>query len=402
MGLLIFVAAGEAHAEPDGEEARRIVKELEADKSQFYFDMHGNPSRAIERLRLLRFEGTAAIQDGIDRLEGKAGRDQLVLALYATVGFVKDPASIPWLKAKLRASRQESIESTYLSGWQGDAGAWPWLTGRDQWIAFFISAFVGEADVDRQIEFLKPLTSFDDDAVLAFFKARRLLVQDPREIILVEGYLYQHGYAAEAARISAAIAKLRKSASNRDLLLRAAQELRHEAFVPYLIDTLNVQEQGIYPASFPSQDLLERITYRKIEGEREWKAWYVKSRGETRAQWVAAAISDATTNLARDPDGAEEWFKWAVYRWNDLAALPFVQSKLLPRRELRSDMAGWINLTYSHWNREKLRPIAEVLVKNPNDLEDWAKRLLINREFLQRPDPKPTWAEYVNLMGLAL
>ena len=400
--ILLPIAVGPAQAEPGGEEARRIVKELEADKSQFYFDMHGNPSREIERLELLRFDATAAIQDGIDRLEGKAGRGQLVLALYATLGFVKDPASIPWLEARLRTSRRASVESIYLPSWQGDIGAWPWLTGRDRWIEFFISAFRNDADLDRRIEFLAALTSFDDDAVLAFFKDRRPLAQDPREILLVEVYLYRHGYAADAVRISVAIAKLRKNASNRDLLLRAAGELRHEAFVPYLIDTLKVAEKGIHPASFASQDLLERITYRDIQGKREWKTWYVENRGETRAQWVAAAISDAKVTLAGDPNAAKEWFEWAKYRWNDMVALEFIRDELLPRRELRSEIAGWINLTHSQWNHEKLRPIAEVLVKQPDDLEDWAKRLLMDRGYIHRPGPEPTWTEYVSLMGSAV
>lgn len=387
-------------------EAIRLVDDLERNSPDFLFDMHGNAVASLQKLEILRFDATEAVESGIDRMERDPKRAKLVTALYQVLGFVKDPASTAWLERKLRSPQRRSIYGSYLPSWQDSIGfgfgnnegfgGWPWLTGRDQWIDFFITTHDTESSADERVALMNILKGFDDPAAMRFFEAQRMTATDPREILLIEAYLHQHDVPVNGARISAAINALKIDPRNRNLLVGTADALRHEAFVPYLISTLDIAEQNETPPQYLSQYVLQDITFElDVEGKQAWNAWYSEHGAESREQWVQSAIASFKAFLKRDPVRAEGWFaKKASYRWNDLDALPLIRDDLVPRAEFHSDIAGWINMSYTEFRRPQLKPIADELARHPEQLEKWARKLLMERGFFPRPSAV-TWEQYV-------
>jgi hypothetical protein len=404
--VFLLIGVGTAEAAPKDDEATRLVKSLEQENPDELFDEHGNVHGRLQRLMVLRFDATPAVEAGIDRLKRNSRQVKLIAALYRVLGFVKDPASAPWLEAKLRSPERQSVHDHYMQNWQDGIGfgfgnnqgfgGWPWLTGRDRWIAFFIAAHNGEPSSDRRVELMNVLKGFDDPPAKQFFLASRKTVSDPREILLIEAYLHQHDLPVDGKRITLAIRALARGPRNRDLLIGTADALRHEAFVPYLISTLGVTEGNVAPRDHYSQEVLEDITFELDSHDRKsWNDWYSKHRGETRDQWVQAAIESFRKRLLRDPEGAKQLFaKKASNRWNDIVILPFIRFELLPRAEFRSEIAGWINMTYTEFYRPRLKPVADALARHPQQLEDWARQLLMEHSFIPLPRPD-TWEDYV-------
>lgn len=411
IAVFVLMATGVAGATTKHDEAVRIIECLERSNQEYLFDMHGNANGKLRRLMVLRFNATTAVEAGIDRMERNARQAKLVAALYRLLGFVKDPASVPWLEKKLRSPERQSVYEFYMWKWQDGIGfgfgnnvgfgGWPWLTGRERWIAFFIDTHDSEKSPDRRVELMNVLKGFDDPPAMQFFLARRKTVTDPREILLVEAYLHQHDLPIDGKRIASAVNVLAHDSRNRDLLLGTADALRHKAFVPYLISTLDVAEESVSPAHYLSQDVLEDITFQlDIEDRKGWSVWYSEHRQESREQWVQSAIDSFRKQLARDPAGAKLWFaKKASYRWNDIVVLPWIRSDLLPRPEFRSEIAGWINMTYTEFNRTRLKPLGDQLARHPEQLEDWARGLLMERGFLPLPR-SVKWEEYVQMSNM--
>lgn len=100
--------------------------------------------------------------------------------------------------------------------------------------------------------------------------------------------------------------------------------------------------------------------------------------------------------LRADEDAALQRFEDAVYRWNDIAILTFIESELVSRPKFHSAIAGWINLTYSPALRTRLEPLARQITADPNALEDWARNLLRGRGFLPS-DRVDSWETYVRM-----
>jgi len=390
----------------ENRESVLLVNTLQEKNPEFMIDLHGNVHASLLRLEILRFEATTAVQDGIDRMEGDPARTELVNALYQVLGFVKDPASTSWLERKLGSQQRQAIYDHYLPYWQDHIGlgfgnnegfgGWRWLTGRDRWISFFIDAHRIEPSPDRRVELMNILKGFDDPAAMEFFMSQSDTARDPREILLVEAYLHQHEMPIDRVRIAAAVDILKKDAGNRDLLIGTADALRNEAFVPYLIDTLDVAAENITPLQYNSQDVLQGTTYQlEIKGKAAWNEWFSKHRNEGRAQWVQSAMNAFKERLARDPADAKAWFaRKASYRWNDVDALPLIRDVLLPKTTFQSEIAGWVNMSYTEFRRPQLKPIADQLARHPEKLEGWAKELLIERRFISE-SRHVRWEEYV-------
>jgi hypothetical protein len=406
MTIAVIIGTGIVEAAPKDGEATRLVRALEQENQEDLFDMHGNAHGSLLRLMALRFDATAAVEGGIDRLKRNPQKARLVAALYRVLGFVKDPASVPWLEAQLHSPQRQLVYDDYMGNWQDGIGygfgnnrgfgGWRWLTGRDRWIAFFIASHNTAPSADRRVELMNILKGFDDPPAMQFFLANRKIARDPREILLIEAYLHQHDMPVDGKRIASAIRTLSHGTRNRYLLIGTADALRHEAFVPYLISTLGVPEGNVAPRDQLSQDVLEDITFElDIQDRTGWNAWYSKHRGESRDQWVQAAVDSFRKRLARDPKGAKQWFaEKALYRWNDTIVLPLIRSELLPRAEFHSGIAGWINMTYTEFYRPQLKPVADVLARHPEQLEDWARELLMEHGFVPLPKPE-TWEDYV-------
>ncbi|MFC5488871.1 hypothetical protein [Dokdonella soli] len=360
------------------------------------FDMHGNANQDLQSLMVLRFSATNDVMHGIDRMEDESRLAWVRAALFGVLGFVKDPASIEWLSEK-RRSDVENFYRDYLPTWKGRLdgfGGWEWLTGRDRWIAFWLEALHEERSPNRRIGLLCVLSQFDDASVVSFFSARRVEATDPKEVLLVEGYLDAHGLPANGERVAWAVGALRRSPKNNDFLISMAHGLRHEAFVPFLVGVSDKSERYSYPPYYAAERDLQAITFEcNLHGKAAWESWYAAHGKEGRTGWTRSAIDTFRTELAQSPKEAAQRFDKLVYCWNEIALLPFVEDELAPHAEFHSAIAGWINLTYSDFDRERLRPLAERIGADGH-IEDWSRRLLQERGYVsgQRKD---TWAEAV-------
>src|SRR4029079_18089680 len=158
------------------------------------------------------------VEAGTDRMEHDPRRRALVSALYRVLGFVKDPVSTASLERKLLTSEVRTVHEEYMPAWHTGIGfgfgndegfgAWPWLAGREQWLAFFIEAHATAPYGVRRWELRGVWKGCDDPAAMQFFESERRTASDPRESLLIEAYLHQHDLEVDDDRIASAVKAL--------------------------------------------------------------------------------------------------------------------------------------------------------------------------------------------------
>jgi hypothetical protein len=391
--------------------AEELLEDLFRSDPDVLRDYHGNANNRLQCLMVLRFSATDAITTAIDQLESDPKHEALTQALYRVLGFVKDPASIPWLRTKLASPRRAQVLDHWLYEWQSFVGIgfgnnegfgnWPWLTGREHWIALMKEIHAESEDAVSRLIVLNVLKGFDDHDVRAYFREVSAADRSSDEWLLAHAYLVQHGDRPDTRRIEWAISALAGDPVHRDLLLGTADALRHEAFVPYLIDTWDVARPNVMPASYDSRIMLEKVTYAVgPDSAQAWRTWFEAHGNRTRDDWVNEALASFRALRERDAAAARIAFDQLTYRWNDAAALPLIR-ELLDDPAYHSRLAGWLNMTYTPHLREQLTPIANVLTARPHQLEDWARDLLRTRGFLPSPTPE-TWEDHVRGSNLRI
>ena len=370
-----------------------------------YFDfMHGNAHSDLQELMMARFDATAAITRSIDRYERAGTTPELVKVLYYTLGFVKDPAAIEWLNDRVGIeSRSHPFETVWLATWlnrdklTGDRrrltdgyGSWAWLEDRDRWIAFFIRAIERSASDERRALLLEILAGFEDPAVVSVFN--RVPV-GPREILVTEYYWRVHGGGdPNDERMATAIDVLARDRANHKFLLMMAHALRHAAFVPYLIATLDREsERRAHP--WNAQETLEKITFDvRFRGREAWQQWFAAHGRAGRQAWLDDALSTMRRFLQEDEQIAEGFFERVRERWDDIALLPFIDQELSSRPAFRDDISLWIDLTDRPAYRSRLEPLARKLNLSDPFSERWWDR---------RSDDT-SWREYVRRLNSIL
>jgi hypothetical protein len=234
-----------------------------------------------------------------------------------------------------------------------------------------------------------------DAAVQAFFASLESQKTIPdEELLLSELYLRQHGRPFDEPKLVAAIARLGAS-SRKTTILEYASAIRHQAFVPCLIEMADgkTEENFVTP-----QRALQAITFQqKIVGIASWRDWYRMNGRKGRDAWMRDAAERLNRLAATDLPAARAYLSEAIYNWDDPAMLPYME-RLAAFKGLRSEIVGWINLTYAEapFLRDRLRPLA-VRIRNESaaELEEWAKRLISEWDFLE--PPRETWKEYIRL-----
>jgi hypothetical protein len=104
----------------------------------------------------------------------------------------------------------------------------------------------------------------------------------------------------------------------------------------------------------------------------------------------------ATTNIS----AAKSILSEAVYTWDDPAMLPHME-RLATFKQLRSEIVGWINLTYYEipFLRNRLLPLAsKIREAGEKDLEDWARNLMRGWDFFAQDTT--TWEQYVRTSNM--
>ena len=240
------------------------------------------------------------------------------------------------------------------------------------------------------------LAGFDDPSVVGFFNKQQAAPLGARETLLVEAYQQVHGGTLNLQRIHSAVETLAREHGNRQFLVEVAHELRDAAFVPYLISIADYQpDKHSRQSLWNAQDALEKITFTvRIEGKNQWERWFATYGRAGREKWLQRALDSLRQLIRENEPAAVTFFDAAVYRWDDIALLSFVDRELVARPAFRHDVAGWISLTYRPVYRSRLEPLARRIAAHSASLAPWTRALLVERGFLPG-GRKSTWSEYV-------
>jgi len=348
---------------PGGWPDQALVARLRSLPPNQYFDEHWNADKRIRAVLKRRYSGTEAVCKEIDRATGNGSREYLGM-LYYCLGYVKDPASIPWLERRLREGDSSLICEWWVRPWWAyPSGAHrlqlKWLNEPDRWAAFFRQQARREQDTERRLALLKPLAGWfhDHETIQFFVELEKAPGTEGETLVLTQLYLRQHKQPFDAARLPAAIERVRLQQGGVERLLWYAEELRHEAFMPLLISlapAIPVREH-IFDLPSHAQRALSNVTFRlDIVDQAGWQAWYANHRDENHEVWLRQAAVEFEAMADKDPKEARKFFEKAQYRWNDLALLPWIK-RWTKFRYLGDYLMGWICSCFHPVWRDDLR-----------------------------------------------
>jgi len=373
---------------------------------KYLFDVHGNACPAVQDLMIARFDATTAIEEEIEKsIDGT--NKEYVGALFAVLGFTKDPASIAWLeKVWKRPSYQNGLKS-WLNGWDisGFYGASEeqrqWLIGEREWRAFFAERFESEKDSKVRFEILRTLTGWFGDTEMD--RLAEKINENPssgsKERLLSSLYLYERMGPYDKKALRAAIGSL--GSSEQGLLAKVAYQFHDEAFIPILLDFVREPGKAIPSSALVLRDLipdpeliLEGITFElDIHGYQQWKTWFDRHGGEGKTTWRTRAETAFLETAKKNIAVARKLLKNAVYRWRDPCFYDFFDG-LARHKEFANEVIGWINLSYHPSRREKWQRLAKKVIDYGYPLDEWATNLLIhNLHFL--PGYNKSWMTFV-------
>ncbi len=326
------------------------------------FSVEGRPGAATRHLIAGRFEATAATMHEVDSAVQANPR-----RLWIVLGIVKDPATIPWLREKLDAStsHRELIYTAWLGPWQsGRAGTqytsryltYKWLSqaDRDLWRPFLIELYRRAADESERLACLRAIANcFHDPSTIGFFK-RLEQAANGRELSVAQSYLYDHGEPINEAKLRDWIDALRGDEKGRAILCYHARGLRHETFVPALIELLATRSHDA------ALSALQRITFETdVRTKRQWEAWWKVHGQESRAEWIQTAARKLERVIEADPRKAAEQ-RAIDWHWQFPELAPQVE-RWLKFKELHPQIGIWIVRSYREHDRGVLSRMAEQL-----------------------------------------
>lgn len=372
-----------------------------------YYDLHGNAHQSLQTLMIARFAATDSICTELDS-ESAMDLPRYRAALFHVLAEVKDPASIPWLERQLQGSRKDDVVQYWLPHWKtylrgASVGEVKWLTEPAKWSQFFYHWWQRETNADDRVSILRAMLGWlhDPGTLARFREIEQSSRSSDEEILLAQLYLHQHTTVFSTNRLKETIDRLGTAQDKEDFLLGCADEFRHEAFVPWLIQ---VVEQFPKEESGNAQWVLEAITFRRdVVGHEAWQHWISRHREEGRQKWKEDAIAELKTLANTNSAAAVRFMERAMYRWKDIALLSDME-QLANYKSLHNEIIGWINLTYQYRHqqfRSRLQSLAlKIVNESENDLEDWAKRLTKAWDFLY--EQKMSWEQYVRLTNMKM
>lgn len=405
--VICSMARGLTAEQSTPENLFKELKSLPQESGHFsaYYDLHGNANQSFQALMVGRFEFTTNICGELDFADAKS-LPGYVASLYDVLATVKDPNSIPWLERRLAGSRRDEVFAHWLPHWRTylrGAGTEEekWLTGRERWAAFFLKWAKSETKPERRTAVLRTMQGWlNDHQTLEFFTQ---LEADSKtgdeDLLTAQLFLQQQGRNLDAGKLREAIKRLRNSEHGRKILLEYADEMKHEAFVPWLLETV---EENPEEDSGNAQWILEAITFRRdVQGRVAWQKWAGAHGKEGRKVWMEKASSLLLELAKTNLPAAETFMNKAMYRWKSPVMLPTME-RLADFKPLHSEIVGWINLTYNGAHHhtplfcEQLRRLAlRIQKERGQNLKDWAKRLMHNWDFLF--EDRTTWEEFIHL-----
>lgn len=359
---------------------------------------HGGVPRDLRPLILARDLATPAIISEVARYE--KGKPRYVEALFAVLGTVKDPATIAWLRARVSDVGDQSgfVYGAWLSMWLNTPIGtfdtrrylvYRWLSDekREAWRPFILELYQRAPSARDKSKCLRALTyCFHDDATLRILESMESEVGG-EELLIVQVSLNQHGRKIALERLRSNIDVLRQMESNAPLLRFYAAEMRHEAFIPALLDML----EG--PARDFAIDSLQMITLLSgPDAPEDWREWWSSHNHECSAEWVTQAGRRADARLhANDTEYVASRLSDG-YFWADSRLAPHVR-RWLKYNALHPAIADWVVKSYEESDRSSLKEIADAVVRESWQHIGWfAQEGLANLDFVSSHSRK--WDEW--------
>jgi hypothetical protein len=219
------------------------------------------------------------------------------------------------------------------------------------------------------------------------------------EILIAQLYLQQHGASFSTNLLETTIEHLSGIKGSQPVLLEHADEFRHEAFLPWLV---SIVDDGRTEESGDAQWVLEAITFRRdIQGRAAWRKWATLHIAEGRRAWKDRAVTELEALAKTNPPAAKQFMDKAMYRWKDPILLQDME-RLADHKSLHNEILGWINLTYEY-HQKRLQPrfralALRILKDSERDLEDWARRLTLDWDFLHKDET--SWEDHIRSSNL--
>ena len=177
-----------------------------------YYDMHGNPNDELRALAIGRFRFTAAICAEVNAMNSR-DHPEYVAALYGVLARVCDPKSIPWLEQRLAGTHRNEVYSDWLPAFGTSE---KWLTGPDEWSAFFERWVSGETRQQYRTRIFQTMTLLQCPRTLNFFSGKeRDSATQGEDLLIARGYLEEHGEKPADGRLKEIIDQIGGSASGK-------------------------------------------------------------------------------------------------------------------------------------------------------------------------------------------
>lgn len=314
----------------EGEAVRtNVEKELQAFRKMRVPSVRaGFLDRAFRHLALARFSATESICEEIERLDDT--RPSYAQALLGVLAIVKDPEIIPWLEREISA--RAGLLKSWVHKWsftppRGPVPHLEWLTGEDEWFAFFKRHHQKCEDKRLRLKMLDVMAwYFHGDEAVAFFKrVEQTEDADIKERLHAQWYLVRHGREIDTSVTQGIMREHSRTSEGREIIGTYVGRMRHEVFVPWLLK--HYHARGVERAYPGVDNLLSTVTgVADLKGKEAWEQWYASHKGETHAQWVAQRVAQLEALCAEDPAQAlriveQEWMIWS----DDGALLPHLQ-----------------------------------------------------------------------------
>ena len=293
IALVASIAPLAAASGAPNDEAERLIARLQASNPDFLIErMHGNASADLQALMKLRFAATHSVIAHIEQLEATEPDSPLANALLHALGFVLDPASIPWLRKRLENGDHQRLAERWLpsrhyaDSWIGES---PWVEGKQRWFEFFGDAYASDPDPQRRRLWLTQLLSFTSAEATAMARRLRDRTDDPHEFLIIEAALSERGLTVDWSRVASEVDRLSHDPEQAPFLIEIALKLRHELFVPILIRNYDARPRGVTGLGSPPAHYSAMLItlQRGINGQAEWQRWWNENSSRRRSDWIA-------------------------------------------------------------------------------------------------------------------
>jgi hypothetical protein len=245
---------------------------------------------------------------------GGSGRENYVDALYRVLGYIGDPASIPWLQEALRGPQRRYVFTSWLEQWGCLAppalcyGACQWVWTPEAWSAFLPELYCAAPDSAGRVAVLRRTMSVSCGPQTLAFLRQLDGNQDVTgwERITSAGYLIGAGESIDGGALAGALAQAKRQEGSVRPWMVLSANLAHEAVVPYLLEWLARAAPGEKPDPMCEYALRCATLEPDIEGPSAWRDWWERHQGETRGQWVERAIARIDAAVHVDTARAEK------------------------------------------------------------------------------------------------